>query len=99
MKHSELIDLLMELEKKYDIYSLQYRGIQYWPIMRINLGWELLKLDQLKSSSDLLENNPSIFFHITNVFSLIIKKVHSLAKNIFYIIKYSVVMDNRQSVQ
>lgn len=34
------LDVLCELEKKYDVSSLQYKGTQYWPLLRVLLGFE-----------------------------------------------------------
>lgn len=34
------LDVLCSLEKKYDVSSLRYKGTQYWPLLRILLGFE-----------------------------------------------------------
>ncbi|MFJ2340599.1 hypothetical protein ACIOMP_27465 [Pseudomonas protegens] len=34
------LDVLCTLEKKYDVSSLRYKGTQYWPLLRMMLGFE-----------------------------------------------------------
>ncbi|MCU1764186.1 hypothetical protein NTD83_01430 [Pseudomonas protegens] len=34
------LDVLSTLEKKYDVSSLRYKGTQYWPLLRMLLGFE-----------------------------------------------------------
>lgn len=34
------LDVLCALEKKYDVSSLRYEGTQYWPLLRMLLGFE-----------------------------------------------------------
>lgn len=40
IREKGFLDTLCMLEKKYDVSSLRYKGTQYWPLLRMMLGFE-----------------------------------------------------------
>lgn len=53
MNHSEALDLINEIEADYPVASYNYLGVPLWPIIRTNLGFELIR-------GDVIANAPAV---------------------------------------